>query len=124
MEKIRILLADDDKAVRDYLVEGLKRMGYIVQGAVNGKEALEKTVVFKPDLLITDAMMPVMNGFELCRLLRNDAATKDIAILFCTSVPPQELHERGVKADGYIRKPFELEELMSEVQALVKFKTP
>jgi len=106
----RILIAEDEKSVLSFLVDILSKKGFIVEGAANGKEALEKINRVQPDLVITDGVMPEMTGFELCRILHSNETTRNIPILFCSAGAPDELRGKGVKADAYLRKPLDIEE--------------
>ena len=115
----RIIVVEDDKYVLTFLVNALKQKEFIVEGAVSGKEALEKINKVKPDLLITDGIMPEINGFELCRILRAGETTKDIPIIFCSASDPTNLKEKGGKADIYLHKPLDAEDLYAAVNQLL-----
>jgi len=115
----KILVVEDDPAIREFLIRALTGAGYLASGAENGCAALEKIADQRPDLIVTDANMPVMNGFEFCRLLRADDDFKDIPLLFCTACSPQELQKYGIKADAFISKPVEISELCRAIKAFL-----
>src|SRR4029078_6427110 len=77
----RILIVDDDDKVLDLLLELLAQEGYEVSGARNGSEALDLAVTFEPDVVISDVVMPVLDGLELCRRLKDDERTTYVPIL-------------------------------------------
>ncbi len=81
----KVLLADDEDDIRITLGKRLKTKGYEVETAVDGLEALDKVKSFSPDLLILDVMMPELNGFQVCRALREDPKTKDLPVLILTA---------------------------------------
>ena len=88
----RILLIDDSKLVHKNLVGPLKEKGFIVEQAFNGQEGVETALSTKPDLVICDIEMPVMNGFEACAEIRNNNVTQDCYIcLLYTSPSPRDL---------------------------------
>jgi CheY-like chemotaxis protein len=110
---IKILVAEDEAPIRRFIVKGLTCAGYLVQEAANGQEAWEKIAKDKPDLVVLDTIMPIMNGFELCRIMRDNEDTKNIPIIFCTALSPDSLDEKGVKADAYVNKSPEVTELLN-----------
>ncbi|MBI5526134.1 MAG: response regulator [Deltaproteobacteria bacterium] len=123
MEKKRILLVDDDpdfvEAVKAVVTNG----GYDVDVAYDGKEALEKAAKQKPDLVILDVMMPVMNGHEACNALRADPATSQIPVILLTAVASRVststyTHRDMLesKADDYIAKPVAPAELLARIK--------
>jgi len=118
-KRYRIIVVEDDKHVLNFLVNTLKQKEFMVEGAANGKEALEKINKVKPDLLVTDGIMPEINGFELCRILRAGESTKDIPIIFCSASEPTNLKEKGGKADIYLHKPLDADELYTAVDQLL-----
>jgi len=115
------LVVEDNEAVRDLLALILERLGYVPVLASHGKEGLEKAIAEKPNLIIMDMMMPVMNGWEVARTLRANPDTKNIPILAITAVfRPQELKtclEAG--CNGYIIKPFSILNLQRKIRKLL-----
>ena len=119
-ELFNILLAEDDTNLRGGLVKALTNAGYTVTYAVNGKSAYEKFCLERFDLVITDIMMPVMDGNELTSAIRN--ISEDTPILMLTALETIEDKEKGFGsgADDYLVKPFALKELLLRVKALLR----
>ncbi len=107
---MKVLAVDDTKNDRLLLTKIISSAGYDVQSACNGVEALEKIELEKPDLIISDILMPEMDGFRLCRELKTKTGTKDIPILFYTATYTEYEDEKLAMlegAAGFIRKPEE-----------------
>ena len=116
-----VLVVDDTISAMELISHYLRQSDYIVINAASGKEALDKAISRKPDVIITDVVMPGMSGFELCRSLKKHPATAKIPIILCTS-KNQELDRLwGVKqgADAYITKPFTREQLLRAVKSML-----
>lgn len=114
-----ILVVDDEKNIRDIVVAYLKKEGYKVSEAVNGKEAIDVFAKESIDLIVLDRMMPVMTGDEVCAYIRN---TSKVPIIMLTAKVEDEDVIAGIKggADDYIRKPFSVRELIVRIQALFR----
>ncbi|MCG8614895.1 MAG: response regulator [Desulfobacterales bacterium] len=112
-----VLVVDDTEANVDMLVEALGD-DYDVMVAMDGEETLEMVEEERPDLILLDIMMPVMDGFEVCERLKADEATRDIPVIFLTGKADPEDKEKGMAlgAIDYIIKPFDI----PDVQARVK----
>ena len=104
----KILVCDDEPYILMALTDAVEMEGYECVTAINGKEALQKARETLPDLIMLDIMMPYMDGFEVCRELKADAATRDIPIIMLTAKSQQVDIQRGkdAGADDYITKPF------------------
>jgi DNA-binding response OmpR family regulator len=104
----KILVCDDEPYILMALTDAVEMEGYECVTAINGKEALEKARETLPDLIMLDIMMPFMDGFEVCRELKADAATRDIPIIMLTAKSQQVDIQKGkdAGADDYITKPF------------------
>lgn len=116
-----ILVVEDTPSEMELITLYLREGGYKVVTATNGKQALEKVSQQKPDAVITDVVMPEMNGFELCRSLKKNPDTKDLPVIACTS-KNQELDRLwGMKqgVDVYVTKPFSKEEILRAVKSVV-----
>jgi len=113
----RILVADDDPLSIKLLNFRLRSVGHEVILAVNGGEALEITTREKPDLVLLDIMMPVMNGFQVLRKLKSQEETKDIPVIMLTSKVQEKDVVFGLEAgaEDYITKPFSFAELNARV---------
>lgn len=119
MEDIRVLIADDEKEIRDLLKKYLERELYIVDIAVDGEEALHLFEQNKYNLIILDLMMPKVDGIEVCRRLRNKT---NIPILMLTA-KDQEVDKilgLSIGADDYITKPFSVNEVIARIKALMR----
>jgi len=117
----RILIVDDEPELTDMLKMRLESAGYEVITAVDGQEGLEKAKKEKPDLMILDLMLPKMDGYKVCGLLKNDARYSKIPIIIFTARAQESDVKMGqeVKADAYITKPFEPNKLMSKIKELL-----
>ena len=116
MEKIRILLVDDDRQNSEFLRKFLEVEGYEVTYAENGRIGWEAFTTTKPDLVLLDVNMPVMNGFELARLIREQ--DRDVLIFFLTDRTEKADRLKGfdLKGNDYIPKPFYPEELIAKIK--------
>jgi two-component system alkaline phosphatase synthesis response regulator PhoP len=123
----KVLLVDDDF---DFL-EATKKMvevgGYMADTAINAEEGLEKAKKGKPDLIVLDVMMPGMDGWEACEILKNSPETQGIPIIMLTAVASNVRrtsysHQSGkqTEADDYIPKPVEIPDLIARINRLLK----
>ncbi|WP_138494088.1 response regulator transcription factor [Paenibacillus pinistramenti] len=119
-----ILVIDDDEKITSMLRRGLAFEGYDVYTANNGLEGLKMMMSSDPDLIILDVMMPQLDGFEVCRRLREGGST--VPVLMLTAKDEVENRVKGLDngADDYLVKPFALEELLARVRALLRRKEP
>lgn len=117
---MRILVVDDDHAVREALRRSLTYNGYAVDVAADGAEALEKVAASSPDAMVLDVMMPWVDGLETCRRLR--AAGDEVPVLVLTARDAIADRVAGLDAgaDDYLPKPFALEELLARLRALLR----
>lgn len=121
-ENYKILVVDDEPDIVEFLTYNLKKDGFIVDSASNGKMAIEKAISFKPHLILLDVMMPDMDGVETCEELRNLPATKNTLIAFLTARSEDYSQIAGFEAGGddYITKPIKPKVLISRIKALLK----
>ena len=119
----RLLLVDDAKANLDILVEGLKD-DYKLSLALNGEMALQIAARLPPDLVLLDIMMPGLDGYEVCRQLRQRPETAEVPIIFLSSLEEVQNKSRGFEAgaNDYVTKPFDLLEVKARARALLKAK--
>ena len=119
--KIRILLVDDNEDLRVTIKKELEKK-YTVIDAPNGKEALLIAVAKNPDLIITDVMMPVMGGKELCNIIKTNFQTSHIPVIMITALSEVDDKVEGLEigADAYVEKPFNMKILMATANNLIK----
>ena len=119
----RVLLVDDAKANLDILVEGLKS-DHKLSLALNGEMALQIAVRTPPDLVLLDIVMPGLDGYEVCRRLRQMPETAEVPIMFLSSLEEVQNKTRGFEAgaNDYLTKPFEMLEVKARVRSLLKAK--
>lgn len=117
-----VLVVDDSTMVRVMLAEYLESSGYAVIEAIDGIEAIEQIQTYHPDLVITDIVMPRMNGYELCRWIKSDPQTKSIPVMMCSTKDEEFDRYWGLKqgADAYIAKPYKPLEMVSAVKYLLE----
>ena len=118
----RILIVEDEEAIVEIVSQALRRLGFETASAGDGDEALEKISLLRPDLVILDLMLPRMDGWEVCRRLRADRATKAMPIIMLTARRDEGDVVQGLEvgADDYMKKPFSLSELAARVKALLR----
>ena len=116
-----ILIVEDEPTNRKLVGDLLKRIGYITIEATDGKQGVELARAKKPDLILMDIQMPVMDGLEATRILKADATTKNIPVLALTSYAMEGDKERILEAgcDGYLTKPIDIQEFVKEVTNLI-----
>ena len=119
----RVLLVDDAKANLDILVEGLKA-DHKISLALNGEMALQAAARMPPDLVLLDIMMPGLDGYEVCRRLRQLPETAEVPIMFLSSLEEVQNKTRGFEAgaNDYLTKPFDMLEVKARVRSLLKAK--
>jgi len=120
----KILMVDDEEQNLNILINCLVPEGYDMDTAGNGEEAVRKSRVFMPDLIILDIMMPVMNGYEACRLIKADPETENIPIVIVTALHDRESKLKGLEAgaNDFLSKPIDRTELIIRVRNLLKIK--
>jgi len=122
MDKKRILVVDDEAALVEMLALRLEANDYIVLTAGDGQEGLEKARKELPDLIILDLMLPKMDGYKVCRMLKFDEKFKKIPIILFTARAQEADVRLGeeVGADAYLTKPFEPVILLAKIKELIK----
>lgn len=118
-----VLIVEDNKELRVHLTNDLKD-SFQVKEAVNGEEGLKMIEKYHPDIVISDVMMPKMDGFEMCRLMKTDLETSHIPIILLTARTLEEDQIEGYEngADGYLSKPFSINVLRSRIHNLLAAK--
>ena len=117
----RILIIDDDPVIIKLTEIRLKANGYEVITSTEAPEGLEKAIKQKPDLIILDVMMPIVNGYNFCRLLKNHHDHKGTPVILLTSRGSEQDRRIGteVGANAYLTKPVNIEELLKTVKELI-----
>ncbi len=115
-----ILVIDDDPNIREALGIHLRNAGYTVHSAKDGIEGGHAILNARPDLVITDAQMPHMDGFELVAALRSDASVRDIPVIMLTSEAEWDERGRRIGVNGYVTKPVRADRLLSIVAEHLK----
>ncbi len=120
----QILVVDDDSAIRDVIKGLLEGEGLDVVTATQGKEALELFEQLDPDLVLTDVEMPVMDGFELCRLIKSNPDRRLTPVVIVTGLSVVDDRVKGIEAgaDDFISKPFDELELLARTRSLLRLK--
>lgn len=114
----RILVVDDEENLRTMLVAALKYEGYDVEQAADGVAGLKAARELKPDLIVLDVMMPVLDGFGLCKRLRESGDRTPVIFLTARDSPHDKVEGLNLGGDDYLQKPFALDELVARVEAV------
>jgi len=115
----KVLVVDDDAILRKFISINLTARGYIVQEASNGKEAIEMVDVQPPDLIILDIGLPKMDGFEVCKLIR-ETHTTPVIMLSAKQEVADKTRCFDLGADAYMIKPFSLREFLARIEAILR----
>ena len=119
-----ILLADDEPVNLSLIKRRLEWESYEIHTAQDGREAVARARELLPDLIILDVMMPIMDGLQACRSLKDDPATRDIPVIFLSALDDTDTKVRGLSlgANDYVSKPFRVEELLARVSVAIRLK--
>jgi DNA-binding response OmpR family regulator len=122
MKQTKILIADDNENIRAALTYLLEDEGYSLSLAKDGAEALRKVRELSPDILFLDIMMPEINGYDVCRAIKNDPVLKKTYVIMLTAKGQADEQERGkaVGADEYVVKPFSPMEILAKIRDILK----
>ncbi|MBX5483575.1 MAG: response regulator [Myxococcaceae bacterium] len=122
MAKQHLLLVDSDAKSLRVMEVSLKKAGFSVTTAVNGKDALEKVQISPPDLVLSDTRMPEMDGFELCRTLKSDERFRAVPFVFLTNQKSVEFKVKGLElgGDDYLTKPIYIKEIVTRVKMILQ----
>ncbi len=116
MDKKKILVVDDERAIGDILKINLEKEGYAVAVATDGEEGLNMALKLNPDLILLDVMLPKMDGFEVCKKIRRESEVP-IVMLTARTEEIDKILGLELGADDYVTKPFSVRELMARVKA-------
>ncbi len=122
--RARILVVDDEPAIREYETTLLSELGHEVLVAADGAEALELARTKQPHLVLLDIMMPELSGIEVCRQLRADPRTRDIRVIVVSAVDAKRALEESIiaGADDFLAKPIHALELMVRVRSILRVR--
>jgi two-component system, chemotaxis family, response regulator PixH len=118
MSTLTVLIVEDTLSELELIGKYIRESGYLALGAVTAQEGMDIAIQKKPDVIISDVVMPGMSGFELCRKLKQNPETEKIPIILCTSKNQEIDRLWGMKqgADAYLTKPFTCEQLIRTVK--------
>ena len=122
VEQSTILVIEDEKDIRELITFNLKNDDYNVITSINGEEGLEKLSLHIPDLILLDIMLPGINGFQFCSLIRKKKKLKDIPVIIITALGDEKNIVKGLEkgADDYITKPFSNKVLLARIKNVLK----
>jgi DNA-binding response OmpR family regulator len=122
----KILVIDDDPMIVKLLQTLLVSNGFEVQSSLDAPEGLEIAIKGSPELIILDVMMPLINGFNICRLMKTQESCKGIPIIILTSRATENDRRiaEEVGADAYVAKPFKAQELLDKIRSLISKTSP
>ena len=121
--QIRVLLAEDDRALRRFLEVVLQRAGYKVIPASDGLEAMKVALSTPIDVVVTDAMMPNLSGHEFCRFLRNSQTLSHIPVILLSALERKETNQNAEQIDVFLCKPVSGEKLVECIEKLLARKS-
>ena len=113
-----VLLAEDDPALRRYLEVVLQRAGYEVVSAADGLEAMKFLLNAKVDVVVTDAVMPNLDGYQLCRFMRSSKHLSRLPIILLSALDPRNAIHESEQVDAFLAKPVSPEDLLSRIVEL------
>ncbi|MFI9270928.1 response regulator transcription factor [Kitasatospora sp. NPDC052896] len=119
----RVLVVDDDPTVAEVVTDYLLRAGYAVDRAADGRAALDRVAVGRPDLVVLDLMLPELDGLEVCRRLRAEPAGPAVVMLTAKGEESERILGLELGADDYVTKPFSPRELVLRIQAVLRRQT-
>ena len=120
-DKHRILLVDDEPSIVKMVGKRLEVEGFEVVIAMDGQEGLNKAQTVRPDLIVLDLMLPKLNGYEVCTMLKQDPRYQKIPIVLFTAKAQEKDEKIGMEcgANAYVRKPFRAQELLDKIRSLI-----
>ena len=122
VRRTRVLLAEDDRALRRFLEVVLERAGYKVIPAADGLEAMKLALSTQIDIVVTDAMMPNLSGHEFCRFLRNSQTLSHLPVILLSALERKEPNQNAEKVDAFLSKPVSAESLVECIEQLLARK--
>jgi DNA-binding response OmpR family regulator len=124
-DKVKVLLVDDEPSIVKMVGKRLEVEGFEVLLAMDGQEGLKKAQTEQPELIILDVMLPKLNGYEVCTMLKQDTRYQKIPIILFTAKAQEKDEKLGLEcgANAYIRKPFKAPELVEKIRTLLGLLT-
>jgi len=122
VRRTRVLLAEDDRALRRFLEIVLERAGYKVIPAADGLEAMKVALSTPIDIVVTDAMMPNLSGHEFCRFLRNSQTLSHLPVILLSALERKEPEQNLEQVDAFLSKPVSAERLVECIEKLLAAK--
>ena len=121
VERYRILLVDDEPSIVKMVGKRLEVEGFEVLIAIDGQEGLDKARAERPDLIVLDLMLPKLNGYEVCTMLKQDTRYQGIPVVLFTAKAQEKDEKLGIEcgANAYVKKPFRAQELLEKIRALL-----
>ncbi len=119
MDSKKVLIIEDEKSISDIIKFNLKKEGFEVETAYDGQDGLEKALTGKPDLILLDVMLPLMDGFQVCKKVR-EASSVPILMLTAKEEEVDKVLGLELGADDYITKPFGMRELIARIKANIR----
>jgi CheY-like chemotaxis protein len=120
---VRVLLAEDDRALRRFLEVVLERAGYKVFPVADGLEAMKVALSMPIDIVVTDAMMPNLSGHEFCRFLRNSQTLSHLPVILLSALEQKEGNQNAEQVDAFLSKPVSAEDLLDCIGKLLARKS-
>lgn len=117
---MKVLLAEDDQRIANFIIKGLRENAYAVDAAADGEDALYQAAINTYDVIILDVMMPVKDGFAVCRELRESGVKTPVLMLTARDAIDDKISGPDYGADDYLTKPFEFGELLARLRALLR----
>jgi DNA-binding response OmpR family regulator len=121
---VRVLVVDDDAYITDLIATGLRFVGFEVETAFDGRDALAKLSATRPDLVVLDIAMPGLDGLEVLERLRRDGVTTPVIFLTARDAAADRVKGLHLGADDYVTKPFSLDELLARIEAILRRVSP
>jgi CheY-like chemotaxis protein len=122
-KRVRVLLAEDDRALRRFLEVVLDRAGYKVIPVADGLEAMKVALSMPIDIVVTDAMMPNLSGHEFCRFLRNSQTLSHLPVILLSALEQKDGNQNAEQVDAFLSKPVSAESLVECIEKLLARKS-
>src|SRR3989338_7264221 len=118
-----ILVIEDDESILEAICLFLRNARYRVVAVLEGKNALAKALKIKPDLILLDVTLEGINGYDLCRKLKNETSLKRIPVLIMSAAVDLGKNTKAAKGDGFISKPFDITDMLKKIKSMLAVKS-